>query len=184
MRSLKEKVLRKTEERASSEPWQRDGATVRQEENQKSMSQSQGKKRFPGGCVWLCQQPSKQQIREERSQVQQCKDCGRPKQKGVLYIGEIEGRLESGEDLIRRNKKVIISNITFNMFNRKMQRNWAIRLRFCFYFTMVQVVFIGMIQKKVWEVEEQITVHKEEGIKSREKQKDLYLIGGGIFPSL
>lgn len=43
--------------------------------------------------------------------------------KGVLVHAEVEmeDKLERGEDLIiGRNKEVLVSNLMFNMFNRKM----------------------------------------------------------------
>lgn len=40
---------------------------------------------------------------------------------------EMEARLEWGEELIRGDKEMIVSNDNMlHMFNRKIQRNWAI----------------------------------------------------------
>lgn len=56
---------------------------------------------------------------------------------------EMEARLEWGEELIRSNQEMIVSNDNmFHMFNRKIQRNWEIsskeheinRRLFIFYF--------------------------------------------------
>ena len=56
---------------------------------------------------------------------------------------EMEARLEWGEELIRSNQEMIVSNDNmFHTFNRKIQRNWEIsskeheinRRLFIFYF--------------------------------------------------
>lgn len=93
------------------------------EKSRRVVSDSQEKRRFQGGCVWLCHTvKASGEMTEELSLAIQ--RLGNLDKRSFSAEVEMEARLEWGKELIRSNQEMIVSNDNmFHMFNRKIQRN-------------------------------------------------------------